>query len=127
MGLCFLRISCPHRDASLLSFAERMKVFTILPSRLARDSELPHLSEKSCPVQSESGSSTIPPADDPVGFTEGRKDVRPICIRQRAHDAIRHLLIRELRKGSSQLDTLGQNNRALNEVLQFPDIARPVV
>jgi hypothetical protein len=100
MGSLFLRISSQHRETSLLSFAKRTKLVAILASRFARDSELPHLSEKSCPVQSESGSSTIPPADDPVGFTEGRKDVRPICIRQRAHDVVRHLLIRELRKGS---------------------------
>ena len=92
MGSLFFRISCPHRETSLLSFAERTKLFAVLPCRFPRDSELPHLSEKSCPVQSESGSSTIPPADDPVGFTEGRKDVRPICIRQSAHDAVRHLL-----------------------------------
>src|SRR3954453_15099177 len=100
IGPLFHRILCKHRETTLLGFIKGITCVVILRSRFPRDSELSHFSDKRCPVQSESGGSAIPPADDPVGFAQGRENVRPICIRERAYVAVRHVFIPKLRQGS---------------------------
>ena len=58
-----------------------------LSGPLQRDSEPPHLGDERRPRHSKSGGSSIPPADDALGLTKSRDDVRSIrlqeCVRAR--------------------------------------------
>src|SRR5262249_60223539 len=73
------------------------------------------------------GSSAIQSTDHPVRLLERGENVCPVRIRQRALSSGQELLVSELRHRSAQLRTPGEDDRALDEVLQLPDVARPVV
>ena len=68
------------------------------------------------------------PANDPLGVVKGRNDVISIGIRQCTHARNPYSPVYELGDGRSQLCFgLRKNDGAFYEILQFPDVAWPVV
>src|SRR5947209_136952 len=121
-------LSCPCRKAVVCGARIRFQALGRQLSRFPRNSQFPHLTYKRRSVQPESRGCAVPSANNPIGFSKSRYDVGSIRIRECARAGDRHSFSREFRNGRSQFHTaLRQNDRSLYEILQFPDIARPII
>ncbi len=104
---------------------------------LARNAEPTHLVNQRCAWNSQTRGSSIVSTQHPLRFAEHRNDVFALHIFQdgcsgrfRPQGSIlpgggsRHL---QLRKRSQQFFPGRENDGTLDEVLQFPNIPRPIV
>ena len=92
-----------------------------------RNAQIAHLVEESRSLEPEFCDGATWSTDNRVDLAKGRHDVFPICVRQCTQNPDRRFLVGELCDRGSQLCALGQNYGSLDRVLQFPDIARPLV
>lgn len=90
--------------------------------RFPRQTEPVHFGDQGRPGHPEPSRGTIPSANDPVGLTKGRRNVRPLGIGQRpndGHDGSR----RRFCSWRPQRSTRSHNHRPLDDDLQLPDTA----
>ena len=84
--------------------------------------------------QSELGSSATPSADNPIGFTKRLRDMRTLDVLEcpclcdgRGSHILCHKLCRlQVYRPYVKDRARGHDHSALDDILQFPDIARPI-
>src|SRR5271155_4315299 len=119
-------ISGMHRQ-TLRYVRIRLPDLDTLFNCLSRNSELLHFGNQRGPVHPEPGSSAIRSSDNPAGFAKGGPYVSSIRIFQRAYIADLNFRLCEIRNWGSEFAAARKDHRALDEILQFPDITRPIV
>src|SRR5437867_4068706 len=104
----------------------RIQLSTPACGSVARNPKLPHLGDQRRPQHPESYRGAITSTYHPIGFAERRDNVRSFRIGERAQAWDRRPSVHELGDRRAELNSARHDDRALDEVLQLADIARPV-
>lgn len=118
--------------------ADRARVFAIIRGCFSvlvragvpcgpRNTELPHPGHERGTFDTQFDRSPSGSADDPVGISERLEDQSTFNVLQLGRRGWGWGVGCRERQGIGQGSVAGKNDGALNDVLEFPDIARPVV
>jgi hypothetical protein len=72
-------------------------------------------------------SGSAPPPDNPIGFAKRCRDVRPFSVGKRPNWRMTPILCPTLRRRQAKHGARCHDNCALDDILQFSDIARPIM
>ena len=86
-----------------------------------------HHGNESRPGQSELGSGSTPSANNPIGFTKRRCDVRPLSVGKRPNWRKISILCPMFRRQQVQRRARRHDHGAFDGILQFSNIARPIM
>ncbi len=104
-----------------------MRLFYSLSECLAANSEPLHDADEGCPIQSEPGSSSIAPADNPIGFTKRLRDMCALSGLESSGASRTGILRHQPSRLQLQDGSRCHDYSTLDDILQFSDVAWPIV